>query len=177
MSPLSNFSRVPSYSHIRVFGCLCFSLFPSTTINKLHARSTPCIFLGYPDNHRGYKCFDLSLNKIITCRHVLFDETDFPFAKVHQSCPHTYDCLGDVVSPYFLHWYHTTTSHCLSCGTASGPLSLSCNPFSSFSGQLSSGPFSSFYVPTFVPTFSWAQFGTSTTRKLTVFFPIHYISS
>lgn len=59
------YNKDPQYDHLRVFGCLCYPLFPSTTINKLQARSTPCVFLGYPSNHRGYKCLDLSSNKII----------------------------------------------------------------------------------------------------------------
>ena len=70
----------PSYAHLRVFGCLCYPLFPSTTIHKLQPRSTPCVFLGYPLHHRGYKCFDLSRQKVIISRHVVFDETQFPFA-------------------------------------------------------------------------------------------------
>lgn len=31
----------PKYSDLRVFGCLCYPLFPATTIHKLQARSTP----------------------------------------------------------------------------------------------------------------------------------------
>nr|KYP70331.1 Retrovirus-related Pol polyprotein from transposon TNT 1-94 [Cajanus cajan] len=54
------YQKDPSYSHLRVFGCLCYPLIPSTTINKLQPWSTSCIFLGYPLNHCGYKCFDLS---------------------------------------------------------------------------------------------------------------------
>ena len=65
------YQRDPSYSHIRVFGCLCYPLFPSTTINKLQPRSTPCEFLGYPSHHRGYKCYDLSSSKIIICCHLM----------------------------------------------------------------------------------------------------------
>lgn len=38
----------PLYIHFRVFGCLCYPLFPSTTINKLQPCSTLCVFLGYP---------------------------------------------------------------------------------------------------------------------------------
>ena len=70
----------PYYTHLRVFGCLCFPLFPSTTIHKLHLCFAPCVFLGYPSSHRGYKCHDLSSHKIIICRHVIFDEVTFPFS-------------------------------------------------------------------------------------------------
>lgn len=100
------YQKNPSYSHLRVFGCLCFPLFPSTTINKLQARSTPCVFLGYPSNHRGYKCYDLSARKIIISRHVHFDETQFPFSKIHTPNTHTYDFLEDGLSPLQIHNLH-----------------------------------------------------------------------
>ena len=74
------YRKSPTYTHLRVFGCLCFPLFPSTTIHKLQPRSAPCVFLGYPSSHRGYKCYDLTTRKIIISRHVLFDETTFPFS-------------------------------------------------------------------------------------------------
>ena len=74
------YHKSPTYTHLRVFGCLCFPLFPSTTIHKLHPRSTPCVFLGYPSSDRGYKCYDLSSRKIIISRHILFDEATFPFS-------------------------------------------------------------------------------------------------
>lgn len=87
-SPLKMlYQKYPSYSHLRVFGCLCYPIIPSTTIHKLQPRSTPCVFLGYPSNHRGYKCLELSSNKIIICRHVLFGETTFPYAKIHTPNP------------------------------------------------------------------------------------------
>ena len=93
------YHRDPSYTHLRVFGCLCYPLFPSTTINKLQARSTPCAFLGYPQNHRGYKCYDLSRKKIIISRHVIFGETQFPFAKTHTPSTPTYEFLNDDLHP------------------------------------------------------------------------------
>jgi histone deacetylase 1/2 len=100
-SPLKMlYHKDPSYSHLRIFGCLCFPLFPSTTIHKLQPRSTPCVFLGYPSNHRGYKCLDLSSNKIILCRHVIFDETSFPYAKPHTPQTTTYNFLDNDMSPY-----------------------------------------------------------------------------
>jgi hypothetical protein len=69
------YRRNPTYTHLQVFGCLCYPLFPSTSIHKLQPRSTSCVFLGYPSNYRGYKCYDLSNRKIIISRHVIFDET------------------------------------------------------------------------------------------------------
>lgn len=75
------YNRAPSYDHLRVFGCLCYPNLTSTSHHKLSPRSTPCVFLGYPSNHRGYKCFDLQNNRVIISRHVMFNETRFPFSE------------------------------------------------------------------------------------------------
>lgn len=69
----------PSYAHLRVFGCLCYPNQSSTAAHKLSPRSTPCVLLGYPTDHRGYRCLDLHSRRVITSRHVIFDETQFPF--------------------------------------------------------------------------------------------------
>ncbi|GJU36599.1 ribonuclease H-like domain-containing protein [Tanacetum coccineum] len=61
------YNQTPTYEHLRVFGCLCY---PHIDVShKLEPRSTPCIFLGYPTNHSGYRCLDLASNKIIISRH------------------------------------------------------------------------------------------------------------
>jgi histone deacetylase 1/2 len=67
------YQKDPAYSHLRVFGCLCYPLIPSTSRNKLQAQSTPCVFLGYPSNHRGYKYYELSSRKIFISRHVFYE--------------------------------------------------------------------------------------------------------
>jgi hypothetical protein len=64
---------------LRVFGCLCYSNLTATTANKLSPRSVACIFLGYPADTKGYRCYDPETNRIIVSRHVYFDETVFPF--------------------------------------------------------------------------------------------------
>ena len=71
--------------------------FPSITINKLQARSTSCVFLGYPPHHRGYQCLDLSSNKIFIPRHVIFDETNFPFATINSPKPSQYELLDEAL--------------------------------------------------------------------------------
>lgn len=72
LSPIQILYKKDPYSHLRVLGCLCFPLFPSSTINKLQARSTLCAFLGYPSKHRGYKCYNMSSRNFFVCRHVQF---------------------------------------------------------------------------------------------------------
>ena len=88
------YNKNPSFHHLRVFGCLCYPLFPSTTIHKLQARSTPCVLLGYPSNHQGYKCLDLSNKKIFISRHVIFYESVFLFTTLHKPSASDYDFLG-----------------------------------------------------------------------------------
>ncbi|GJZ42818.1 ribonuclease H-like domain-containing protein [Tanacetum coccineum] len=85
------YNQTPTYEHLRVFGCLCY---PHVDVShKLEPRSTPCIFLGYPANHRGYRGLDLASNKIIILRHVRFDEDVFPFGNLTSSNKPTYDLL------------------------------------------------------------------------------------
>lgn len=69
----------PDFTHLRVFGCLYFPNLAATAPNKLSACSSACVLLGYPLDHRGYRCFDLATRRVITSRHVTFDESQFPF--------------------------------------------------------------------------------------------------
>lgn len=101
----------PLYSDLRIFGCLCFPLFPSTSIHKLQARSTPCAFLGPASHHRGYKCYDMSSGKIIICRHVRFIETEFPFSKTHKVSTSDYELFDASILPHLLNQWHQQASH------------------------------------------------------------------
>jgi histone deacetylase 1/2 len=65
----------PPYNTLRVFGCLCYPNIASTAAHKLCPRSVPCVFLGNPMQHRGYRCYNPSTGKILISRHVTFDET------------------------------------------------------------------------------------------------------
>lgn len=73
------FGQPPKYDHLRVFGCLCYPNLAATSPHKLAPRSTPCVFLGYPPEHKGYRCLDLSSRRITISRHVIFNELVFPF--------------------------------------------------------------------------------------------------
>jgi hypothetical protein len=81
------FGSPPSYEHLRVFGCTRYPNTSSTTPHKLSPRSTRCVFLGYSSDHKGYRCLDLSTNRLIVSQHVVFDEASFPLA----ASPHLTD--------------------------------------------------------------------------------------
>lgn len=51
--------------------CLVVCVIPfSLHLKSTNSKSTPCVFLGYPANHRGYKCYDVSSRQILIARHV-----------------------------------------------------------------------------------------------------------
>ncbi|KAJ4969388.1 hypothetical protein NE237_016089 [Protea cynaroides] len=73
------FHKSPSYDHFHVFGSLCYARNHSPLRDKFSPQSTPCIFVGYPMNQKGYRVYDLSSNVIFTCRDVQFFKHIFPF--------------------------------------------------------------------------------------------------
>ncbi|XP_048323873.2 retrovirus-related Pol polyprotein from transposon TNT 1-94 [Ziziphus jujuba] len=66
--------KIPSYSHLRVFGCIAYVHVSKELRQKLDARSTPCIFIGYGDEEFGYRLWDPKTKKVIRSRDVVFQE-------------------------------------------------------------------------------------------------------
>lgn len=80
-SPYTNlFKREPDYLFLRVIGCLCFPLLRPYNAHKLQFRSLPCVFLGYCETTKGYKCLHIPTSKVYVSRNVRFEEAIFPFA-------------------------------------------------------------------------------------------------
>jgi hypothetical protein len=79
----------PTYDDLRIFGCRCFPNTAATAAHKLAPRSLPCVFLGYPANTKGYRCYDPVSHRVLTSRHVYFDELVFPFQQGLMATPPT----------------------------------------------------------------------------------------
>ncbi|KAJ0435743.1 putative RNA-directed DNA polymerase [Helianthus annuus] len=72
------FGFKPSLSHLRNFGCLCFS----TVLNepdKFAFHADKCVFLGYSNIKKGYKVWSLDNKKVYFSRDVKFYENIYPF--------------------------------------------------------------------------------------------------
>ena len=57
----------------------CFPYTWDTRRNKFDPKTLPCVFVGYSDIHKGYKCFHPSSKKFFMSQHVVFDESFFPY--------------------------------------------------------------------------------------------------
>lgn len=82
ISPLEKLlSKKPVYSPLRVFGSCCFPCLWAYATNKFDPGSLPCVFIGYSDRHKGYRCLYPPTWRVYISRHVVFDESMFPFKK------------------------------------------------------------------------------------------------
>ena len=64
----------PDYSLLRVFGCAYWPNLRPYNTRKLQFRSKRCVFLGYSNQHKGFKCLDQSEGRVYISRNVVFDE-------------------------------------------------------------------------------------------------------
>ena len=74
------FNKVPSYTHLRTFGCLYFATSVSPHKHKFFPRARKSVFLGYPFSIKGYKIFDLQSHSFFIFRDVVFHERVFRFS-------------------------------------------------------------------------------------------------
>ncbi|KAI0507213.1 hypothetical protein KFK09_013335 [Dendrobium nobile] len=95
------YNTKPDYNAIRTFGWACFPLLPSHARHKLQPKSMQCVFMGYSDMFKGYKCLDISTNKIIISRHLRFNEQFFSFHEQKAvSTPSSTNLSPFMLTPY-----------------------------------------------------------------------------
>jgi hypothetical protein len=81
------FHQTPDYKLLKIFGCECWPFLRPYNSTKFSFRSTSCVFIGYSKNHLGYKCLHIPSGRIYIARHVVFNETKFPFSKSEVPSP------------------------------------------------------------------------------------------
>ena len=73
--------KPPVYSSMRVFGTSCYPYLRPYGKNKFDPKSLHCVFVGYSEKHKGYRCLHPPSVRVYISRHVLFEENNFPNEK------------------------------------------------------------------------------------------------
>jgi len=77
----------PSVSHLRVFRCCAYAHIQKDKCSAFQPKSQKCIFLGYPLDYKGWKCWDPVTSEVFISRDVRFVETEMPGAELGLSGP------------------------------------------------------------------------------------------
>ncbi|RVW14453.1 Retrovirus-related Pol polyprotein from transposon RE2 [Vitis vinifera] len=81
----SDKQKKPDLSHLKVFGCTCFVHLSATQRrDKLDPRAVKCVFLGYSQTQKGYRCYDTTAKRLFVSRDVQFVETSPIFENSNQ---------------------------------------------------------------------------------------------
>ncbi|KAL2239212.1 UNVERIFIED_CONTAM: Retrovirus-related Pol polyprotein from transposon RE2 [Sesamum indicum] len=91
------YGTVPSYTHLRSFGCLCYATNTSPHKHKFESRARKCVMIGYASTQKAYKLYDLENSSSFTSRDVQFYEDQFPYSS-SQTTSTSYPL--PVVSPH-----------------------------------------------------------------------------
>uniref|UniRef100_A0A2N9GZ55 Integrase catalytic domain-containing protein n=1 Tax=Fagus sylvatica TaxID=28930 RepID=A0A2N9GZ55_FAGSY len=104
----------PTFSHLKIFGCLCYVSTLAHNRTKFSPRATKCVFLGYPYGVKGYKVMDLTTHKIFISRDIPVPSSNSPAVHIRKS-------TRPSNPPKYLHDYH--------CNLAASPCpDLSASP-------------------------------------------------
>jgi hypothetical protein len=93
------FNQIPDYKFLKVFGCACFPNLRPYNSHKFSPRSKECLFLGYSQHHKGYKCLHIDFGRVYISRDVIFHEDQFPFAAVSLVSPFPSPVQAPVLPP------------------------------------------------------------------------------
>ncbi|MCO5555991.1 hypothetical protein L7F22_045329 [Adiantum nelumboides] len=66
--------KKPDLSHLKVFGCIAYVHIPDELCTKLDPKPEKCIFVGYSNEQKGYRCYNPSTRELRVSRDVVFDE-------------------------------------------------------------------------------------------------------
>lgn len=91
--------KEPDYKALKPFGCVCYPCLRPYNQHTMQFHNTRCVFLGYNNSHKGYKCLN-SHGRVFISRHVVFNENHFPF---HDGFLNTKRPLEEITNTEHLH--------------------------------------------------------------------------
>ena len=91
--------HIPSYTHLKTFGSLCFVSTLPLNRSKFDPTAKPCVFIGYPAGIKGYKVLDLASKTIFVSRDVHFLEHIFPFSTSSKPLSPNHSTISDFLDP------------------------------------------------------------------------------
>ena len=78
------YDKKPDYTSLRSFGSACFPTLRDYAENKFNPCSLKCVFLGYNEKYKGYRCLYPPTGRLYISRHVIFDESVYPFSHTYK---------------------------------------------------------------------------------------------
>ncbi|KAG7548326.1 Integrase catalytic core [Arabidopsis suecica] len=66
--------KKPTVKHLRIFGSVCYVHVFDSQRTKLEAKAKKCIFVGYDEQRKGWRCMDPETHKYVVSRDFVFDE-------------------------------------------------------------------------------------------------------
>ncbi|KAM1031938.1 hypothetical protein ACFX2I_035575 [Malus domestica] len=79
------FGDKPSVKHFKVFGSICYVHVPDSKRGKLDSKAKKCIFVGYDERKKGWRCMDPETHSCVVSRDVIFDEISSFYGQKNES--------------------------------------------------------------------------------------------
>ncbi|KAJ0082182.1 hypothetical protein Patl1_10389 [Pistacia atlantica] len=153
--------------------------------NKLPYRSTPCIFIGYCSNQKGFRCYDPSSRRVYISINVIFDEAVFlsrvqsPIMDSGSNIPSTGNSLPLLLFPPS-HIFPSSSPSTSISPSHTTPIISSDHDFSippdtppDIASPISSSPSNILEPPPTAPISSTLLFTLSLDHKLVILSPAH----
>ncbi|KAI5332351.1 hypothetical protein L3X38_022480 [Prunus dulcis] len=149
--------KLPNIRYLRVFGTAVYPCLRETNAHKLQPRTATCVFMGYLMGYKGVLCYNCSTNRFVISRHVIHDESVYPFKHpntLHSNIMSSVSPSLSINLPSTLvlssenlvsHVNHPSSSPCCSEFSPAAPLHL-VPPDASSSSVQTSRFFSSFVI-------------------------------
>ena len=67
------YGRKPGLAHLKVFGCLAYVHVPTKVRSKLDPKAEKCVFVGYSEEKKRYRCYKPLTKKIVVNHDVIFN--------------------------------------------------------------------------------------------------------